>query len=95
MGLNTKDTSNHLFFGLIIFFIVCIAWVFFRANTLNDSFYIIKGIFTDFNFGDVFNKETYLIGLKTNEFKVIILSILLLFAGELLHLKYNLIEIVK
>jgi alginate O-acetyltransferase complex protein AlgI len=95
LGLNTKNTSNHLFFGFIIFFIVCIAWVFFRANTLNDSFYIINGIFTDFTFGDVFNKETYLIGLKTNEFKVIILSILLLFAGELLHLKYNLIELLN
>jgi len=95
LGLNTKNTSNHLFFGIIIFFIVCLAWVFFRANTLNDSVYIIKGIFTDFNFGDIFNKETYLIGLRPNEFRVIILSIIFLFTAELLHLKYNLIELLN
>ena len=95
LGLNNINTSNNLFFGAIIFVIVCFAWIFFRANSLNDSFYIINGIFTDFNFGDVFKKETYLIGLKTNEFKVIFLSIIFLFAAELLHMKYNLIKMLN
>ena len=39
---------------LLTFSIVCLAWIFFRANTLSDAFHIIKCIFTDFG------KPTYI-----------------------------------
>lgn len=33
----------------LTFSVVCMAWIFFRANTVNDAFLIIGGIFTDFD----------------------------------------------
>lgn len=92
LGLQKSNLSNHFFFGFIIFTIVCFAWVFFRANSLSDSFQIINGFFNGVNLGDVFNENTYLIGFKPNEFKIITIAILLLFMFEYLHRTYNVIK---
>nr|WP_321229333.1 MBOAT family O-acyltransferase [uncultured Psychroserpens sp.] len=95
LGLKKNNFSNHLFFSLIIFTIVCFAWVFFRANSLSDSYQIIYGLFNDINLGEFFNKETYLIGFKSNEFRVISIAILLLFIFEHLHRKLNVVKILN
>lgn len=92
-GLLKKNFSNHLFFGLIIFFIVCIAWIFFRANSFSDALKVFYGLFFDFDAGHIFEKDTYLIGLKPNEFKVLILSILGLYVLEYLNFKKGLINL--
>ncbi|WP_306456236.1 MBOAT family O-acyltransferase [Winogradskyella undariae] len=89
LGLDKNNFSNHLFFGIIIFTIVCFGWIFFRANSLSDAFQIVSGIFNSINLGDVFNEETYLIGFKPNEFKVIMIAILMLIVFEFFHKKYN------
>lgn len=90
LGLNKPNLSNHLFFGGITFILVCLAWIFFRANTTADSFAILTGMFERFSFNDLFSSEVYLIGLKGNEFIVLILSILLLIVAEVLHRKRSL-----
>jgi D-alanyl-lipoteichoic acid acyltransferase DltB (MBOAT superfamily) len=95
LGLLRQNFSNHLFFGLIIFVIVCIAWVFFRANSLNDAWLVLKGMYYNFDTGEIFNNDNYLIGLKPNEFKIVVLSILFLFLIEYLHLKENLIRLLN
>ncbi len=41
---------------LITFFIVCISWIFFRAPTLEDAFFILKKIFS-FDFGRPFMND--------------------------------------
>src|SRR5690606_4027481 len=90
-----RNFSNHLFFSIITFTIVCLAWIFFRANTLSDAYVILSGIFNDFHYADIFDKNTYLIGLKNNEFKVICWSILFLFSAEILHKQNNLIKLLN
>lgn len=92
IGLDKVNFSNHLFFGFIIFTIVCFGWVFFRANSLSDSFQIISGFFNEINLADLFNEKTYLIGFEPNEFKIISIAILLLFLFEYLHRKHNVIQ---
>lgn len=92
IGLEKRYFFYNFFFGLITFFIVCIAWVFFRANSLDNAVTIVSGIFTQFDFGDFFIKETYLIGFKPNEFKILIWSILILATAEVLHKKNSLIN---
>ena len=32
----------------VTFALICFTWIFFRANTLSDSFYIVENLFTDF-----------------------------------------------
>lgn len=39
---------------VVIFNIVCFAWIFFRANSVADSFLIIKKIFTEINLSNLF-----------------------------------------
>lgn len=91
LGLAKQNVSNHIFFSLITFGIVCVAWVFFRANNLGNAWHIISGMFLDFNVSSVFLNDTYLIGFKSNEFKLLCLAIGLLFFAEIYHKKHNLI----
>jgi len=95
LGLLKQNFSNHLFFGLIIFVIVCVAWVFFRANSLQDAWIVLEGMYNNFDAGEIFKNDNYLIGLKPNEFKVLVFSILLLFLLEYLHLNKNLIKLLN
>lgn len=46
------EHKHNKFFGIIITFtLVCFAWIFFRASSINDALYIIRTIFTNFNGG--------------------------------------------
>ena len=93
LGLAKSNFSNHLFFSLLTFVIVCIAWIFFRANDMANASQIVLGIFTDFNMSDLFLKDIYLIGLKTNEFIILSIAVLLLLSAEILHARKNLIKL--
>lgn len=42
MGLNRVPKLQHALKGLITFFLVCFAWIFFRANNISDGLYIIS-----------------------------------------------------
>jgi len=83
------------FFQLVIFAIVCLAWIFFRANSLTDAWTVLSGIFTKFNWRDLLNQETYLVGFKAYEFRVVVISILVLIGVEIYHRKYNLVRTVQ
>lgn len=56
-------------FILITFFFVNIAWVFFRANTLTDAFYILKHIFVNVNFSSALSF------FDLSELKVLVVSV--------------------
>lgn len=49
LGFAKQQVSGlrRLWHWLMTFSIVCLAWIFFRANTLNDAIIVIKGIFTN------------------------------------------------
>lgn len=72
------------------FSIVCIAWVFFRANSATQAFNVIKQIFTDFNWRVLKVSSTYAHGLKVNEFIYLAIFIFSLFVFDYFHRKVNL-----
>lgn len=84
LRLGRGTFSNKLFFTIITFIIVDFAWIFFRANTFADSAIIIEGFFTN-NFYELFGEKLYLIGLKENEFMLLVLSIISLILIERFH----------
>ena len=49
LGFAKQQVSGlrRLWHWLMTFSIVCLAWIFFRVNTLNDAIIVIKGIFTN------------------------------------------------
>lgn len=91
LNINKNNLSNKLFFVLITFSIVCFAWVFFRANSFDDSIVIITSFFNN-NFYKLLDKDLYLIGFKTNEFAILFLMLLLLLFVEFFHKKSNIIK---
>jgi D-alanyl-lipoteichoic acid acyltransferase DltB (MBOAT superfamily) len=42
-----KPKLKRVLDTVVIFAIVCFAWIFFRANTINDAFYIVSHLFSD------------------------------------------------
>ncbi len=48
--IHLKNSILHKFISNIITFsLVCFAWIFFRANSISDAFYIVNHSFDDFN----------------------------------------------
>ncbi len=71
------------------FGLVCIAWVFFRAPTLADAFYIFSHMWRDWDFSDI-GTEQFLL----RQMPLAIAAILLLEAGEWLRRRMPLGEII-
>ena len=46
-GIEKLPTLNHFFQILITFLLTCLAWIFFRSNSISDSFVVFKKIVTD------------------------------------------------
>ncbi|MCP4457507.1 MAG: hypothetical protein GY816_05690 [Cytophagales bacterium] len=74
----------------ITFFLVCIAWIFFRANTLTDAFFILHSIFLNFSMDlSLIKAELLAVGLSKLNLIVLLLSssILMLFDLNLVRSK--------
>lgn len=72
------------------FALICFAWIFFRANTLGDAFYIATHLFTDFfdwfSIRYIYDTVTNM-GLTLFEFIICTISIILLIIYEFLSRK--------
>ncbi len=89
--VNRKKPINQVFFTITTFLIVCIAWIFFRANNLYDSIYFIKNIF---NFKLYSIENIFKLGLPEHEFYAAILFIVLLLFFESFNKRQAVTEIV-
>ncbi|MBQ3188907.1 MAG: MBOAT family protein [Bacteroidaceae bacterium] len=65
---------NRIIHWALTFCVVCLAWIFFRANTMGDAMYIMKRIFTDI-------AMPY---MRVADFLAIALALLIVFFKELL-----------
>jgi len=98
-NLNLKNNFIVKIFRVIITFsLITFSWIFFRANNLSDSLYIVKNLF--YNFKEWFNTE-YLknvissIDLKSYEFLKVLISIIILFIIELIQRKISVIKFIN
>ncbi|MGJ8548444.1 MAG: MBOAT family O-acyltransferase [Winogradskyella wichelsiae] len=92
--INKASISNKVVFITTTFTIVSFAWVFFRANSFSDSKLIIGSFFNN-NFNELFGDKLYLIGLKENEFSLLIISIVVLIFFERFHRKRSFFNILN
>ena len=84
-GLN-KFSQIHSFLKVIITFsLLCIAWIFFRANNIQDALYIITHLFYNFNFRLSGNK----LGMDIIESAFSLILIVLLILSETILNKYE------
>ena len=102
LGMLTKNTRNkisnilalekhpliHKIFQIIICFIlVDFAWIFFRANTLYDAFYVIRNIF---NFSEGLKLANF--GLSRANLVLLFFSIVCLIVYEIFNHKFNILR---
>ncbi len=70
---------------LVTFVLTTLAWVFFRAQSLKAAFFYLKRLFTRFDPWNLFNESIYTLGLDRREFRILIVSLLVLFLADLLR----------
>jgi alginate O-acetyltransferase complex protein AlgI len=79
-GLPESSALRTLLSVLVTFLLVCVGWVFFRAQSLGDAFYILGHFWRDWNFSAVSTPQFLL-----RQMPVAIAAIAVLEIGQLLH----------
>lgn len=82
----------NIFRILICFVLVAFAWIFFRANTISDAFYIVKNIFEGWdNISDIQYLYTIFnnMGLQLFEIILLVIAIAFLVFTEIISFKYD------
>jgi alginate O-acetyltransferase complex protein AlgI len=81
VGLNKKPRLHRGFQILFTFTLISLAWIFFRANTLSDAYYIISHLHEGWE--NIFNRESLssMIFLTKSETDLVIVVVSLTFLG--------------
>jgi alginate O-acetyltransferase complex protein AlgI len=79
-GLPESSVLRKALSVVATFLLVCVGWVFFRAQNLGDAFYILGHFWTDWNFHAI-GTEQFLL----RQMPIAIAAIAVLEIGQLLH----------
>lgn len=79
LKVNTECFSYKFGQIAIVFFLVAMAWIFFRAPTLTDAFMYIGGMFSRWDLWCFFDGSIYKLGLVRQEFNILLVSLVILF----------------
>lgn len=93
----TKGSLSEKIYQIFItFHLVGFAWVFFNAGRMSIAIQYIKNMFSDINFGVLFDKTIYEIGMSEGRSRFIIIITVFVFLIEILEIKgYRVREKVK
>lgn len=91
LKINTKNFFYRLYCTLQTFVLVCLAFVFFRANSISNALYAIKQMFTHFRGVGFSTDVLFSAGLDEKDFIVAIIAIAVLTAVELVSQKKDVI----
>lgn len=91
LGIKIKKDvfSYKLLKTLLTYFIVTIAWIFFRADNLSMAVAYIYQMFTNFNFAVLFNGSLFQLGLVKNDMTVLCIGVIILFLTDFVRYKTN------
>jgi alginate O-acetyltransferase complex protein AlgI len=103
VGLKTHARGFWLWLAraaqvLLTFLLVCFAWIFFRANSLSDAFYIVSHLFdglTTLRLDSQFIQMYLLLRTSKLDFVVSLSALTLLLAVEILQYRYHMRELIK
>lgn len=87
--VKTEVFSYKVLKILFTYFVVTIAWIFFRADNVSLAFSYIGRMFTNFEFAVLFNGSLYKLGLVKNDMTVLCIGVVILFLTELVRYKKN------
>ena len=95
-----RNKYYHFFLSILTvpftFLLVCFAWIFFRAATIQDGIYVLKNMFTGISHVSVYIQDCALqMGLTFNHLVYNCLPIILLFLYDLASLKTDVIGFIS
>lgn len=95
-----RNKYYHFFLSIVTvpftFLLVCFAWIFFRAATIQDGIYVLKNMFTGISHVSVYIQDCALqMGLTFNHLVYNCLPIILLFLYDLASLKTDVIGFIS
>ncbi len=92
LNIDRKSFSHKLFQVLLTFVLVAFAWVFFRANSIQDALSTVRSIVTMNGVTGMDSWDFTKLGLNSLEIGVAIHALVLFFGIEILQRKHNLIN---
>ena len=87
LRIDTKTASWKLLQQLTTFVLICLTWVFFRADGMGAAFGILRKFVGDFRFGTLLGGGVCQYGLDMANLQLLIVAILVLLAVDYLHEK--------
>ena len=87
IGESEESFAHKLFQTGLTFFLVTIAWVTFRANSVRQAYEFIKGMFTKFNPWVLFDGSLFQLGLDEKEFFVLLFAVTILILVDVMTYK--------
>lgn len=85
-----RNTFSHgLYKQITTFFLVMVAWIFFRADNVRMALIMLKNMVTTFNPWILFNDELYGLGLNPKESRVMFFGIFVIWVVSMLQEKMN------
>ena len=93
LKINAKSTDVKFFKGIWTFLLVCVAWVFFRAESFDHSILMLKKAMI-YNPWKIFDGSLYGLGLDSVDFIFSIILIIFLLASWSLDKKYDIQKII-
>lgn len=91
LHMNSNTLSHKLLRIILTFMLIDFSWIFFRADSLYSSLYIVKSIFSADNPGILFDGSLYQCGLNQRNFILMLFCIVILFLAD--FCKYRNIKI--
>lgn len=86
-GMEKNSFAHRLFARLFTGFLVMVAWIFFRAENTSKAIYMTTHLFMKWNPWIFFSGEIYALGLKEEEWLLLILSVIAMIVIAFLHEK--------
>lgn len=87
LHIDTKTGSWKLLQKMIAFGLICLTWVFFRADGMSAALGILEKFVTDFRFGTLLGGGVCQYGLDMANLQLLFVAILVLLAVDYLHEK--------
>lgn len=87
--INRDSFSHKLWKGFVTFFLVMLAWIIFRANSLTQALIMLKNMFTCFNPWIFTSGELYLLGISEREFDLLWIGLLILLVVSSLQVYFQ------
>lgn len=94
LSWDTSKFSFRVYRVLVTSLLVCFAWIFFRANSLDDSYILIRNML-DVEFSTLYSGQLYQLGLDSKEFWIAVYAILVLIISDFILTRRSIPEFIS